>query len=142
MDELLAKITTSGAVYYAQDALDNVVRLTDNAGTVLEKYSYDIDGKPTVKDAAGTVIAGSAYTNRFMFTGREYLQEIGLYDYRHRIYSAELGRFLQTDPIGFEAGDVNLYRYVGNNPINYTDPLGLIRRKLTMSHKTSSSKCG
>ena len=39
--------------------------------------------------------------NRFLFTGREYLKEVNLYDYRNRIYSPELGRFLQTDPIGF-----------------------------------------
>jgi len=60
-----------------------------------------------------------------MFTGREWIAEVGLYDYRNRVYSAELGRFIQTDPIRFDAGDVNLYRYVFNGPINLSDPLGL-----------------
>jgi len=60
-----------------------------------------------------------------MFTGREWIAEAGLYDYRNRVYSADLGRFIQTDPIRFDAGDVNLYRYVGNNPVNAVDPLGL-----------------
>jgi len=46
------------------------------------------------------------------------------YDYRNRVYSATLGRFLQTDPIRFEAGDVNLMRYVENSPNIYTDPFG------------------
>jgi RHS repeat-associated protein len=55
----------------------------------------------------------------------QWITELGLYDYRNRVYSAELGRFLQTDPIQFEAGDVNLYRYVKNNSINKIDPLGL-----------------
>ncbi|MCS7062733.1 MAG: RHS repeat-associated core domain-containing protein [Methylacidiphilales bacterium] len=45
--------------------------------------------------------------------------------YRNRIYSTVQGRCLQPDPIGFDAGDVNWYRYVGNNAVNYTDPEGL-----------------
>jgi RHS repeat-associated protein len=60
-----------------------------------------------------------------MFTGREYLAPVGIYDYRNRVYSATLGRFLQTDPIRFQAGDINIYRYVGNSPVNGTDPMGL-----------------
>jgi uncharacterized protein RhaS with RHS repeats len=47
------------------------------------------------------------------------------YDYRNRVYSATLGRFLQTDPIRFEAGDGNLYRYVTNNPAQWRDAEGL-----------------
>ena len=61
-----------------------------------------------------------------MFTGREYLQEIELYDYRNRVYSAQLGRFLQPDPMRFDAGDANIYRYVSNDPVNGIDPYGLI----------------
>jgi len=52
-----------------------------------------------------------------------------LYHYRARAYSGELGRFAQNDPIDFSAGDYNLYRYVGNNPVNWVDPLGLCRNK-------------
>jgi len=60
-----------------------------------------------------------------MFTGREWIAEVGLYDYRNRVYSVELGRFLQTDPIRFDAGDVNIYRYVGNGVTRLKDPYGL-----------------
>jgi len=67
----------------------------------------------------------AGFQNRFLFTGREWLGQAGIYDYRNRLYSASLGRFLQTDPIRFEAGDVNLYRYVGNDPVNLWDPFGL-----------------
>jgi uncharacterized protein RhaS with RHS repeats len=42
------------------------------------------------------------------------------------MYSAELGRFLQMDPIKFDAGDPNIFRYVGNDPVNLTDPEGLL----------------
>jgi RHS repeat-associated protein len=59
-----------------------------------------------------------------LFTRREFLKEANLYDYRNRVYSAELGRFLQTDPIRFDAGDGNLYRYVGNNSALLVDPSG------------------
>lgn len=62
--------------------------------------------------------------NRFQFTAREYDSETGLHYYRARSYSADLGRFLQLDPIDFDAGDVNLFRYVGNDPVNWVDPSG------------------
>jgi RHS repeat-associated protein len=71
------------------------------------------------------MFSADPYANRFLFTGREFLKEANLYDYRNRVYSAELGRFLQTDPIRFEAGDVNLYRYVGNKFGVFVDPFGL-----------------
>jgi RHS repeat-associated protein len=64
------------------------------------------------------------YANRFLYTGREFLKEANLYDYRNRVYSAELGRFLQSDPIRFDAGDGNLYRYVANRPTVVIDPDG------------------
>jgi RHS repeat-associated protein len=65
------------------------------------------------------------YANRFLYTGREFLKEANLYDYRNRVYSAELGRFHQSDPIRFDAGDGNLYRYVGNSVSDKIDPFGL-----------------
>jgi RHS repeat-associated protein len=118
--------------YYHQDGLGNVVALTSNFQSptqppvVRERMSYDAFGRMTLEDANGQVQSASSYGNRFFFTGREYLAEVGTYDYRNRVYSAELGRFLQTDPIRFEAGDVNLVRYVGNRVSLLTDPLGLL----------------
>jgi RHS repeat-associated protein len=58
---------------------------------------------------------------------------------RNRVYSAELGRFLQTDPIRFSAGDGNLYRYVGNNPINLIDPFGLLDSSGAFNHYTGGT---
>ena len=88
LDELLAKIDSSGsAVYYCHDALGSTVAITDASGTVLESYEYDAFGKVAVYDASGAIITGTAHSNRFLFTGREYLAQLGLYDYRNRIYS-------------------------------------------------------
>jgi RHS repeat-associated protein len=64
--------------------------------------------------------------NSYLFTGRYYDAETGLYYCRARIYSPKLGRFLQSDPIGY-AGGFNLYTYCGNNPANWADPYGLCK---------------
>jgi RHS repeat-associated protein len=101
------------------------VALSDATGQIVERYRYDVFGRVEIRSATGESVPVSLFGNRFLFTGREHLSDVGLYDYRNRVYSAELGRFLQTDPIRFSAGDGNLYRYVGNDPINLWDPWGL-----------------
>jgi RHS repeat-associated protein len=98
----------------------------------LERYTYDAFGKPKITDWSGNprVNGGgeplSAYDNRFMFQGREYIPEMAIYDYRHRMYQPELGRFLQMDPTGFDAGDMNLFRYCDDDPVDGSDPTGLV----------------
>ncbi|CAN5387785.1 hypothetical protein BH23BAC1_BH23BAC1_05790 [soil metagenome] len=126
MDELLTMVSGSNIVYYLHDALGSVTHLTDPTGNVVEKYTYDIFGGPSIMNGSGASIEASAFNNRFLFTGREYIAGIDLYDYRNRMYSPNLGRFIQPDPIKFSAGDYNFYRYVGNSPMNWRDPSGLI----------------
>ena len=127
-DQILMRYRASDASYlhYHADQFGSVKFLLNSANTGIEKYTYDAFGAPKITDWAGNVRTDSAYGNRFMFTGREYLSTIGIYDYRNRMYSPLLGRFLQTDPLGFGAGDNNLYRwsYVANNPVNTSDPMG------------------
>ena len=103
--------------FYHNDGLGSVTDLTDSAGAVIRAYVYDAYGG--IAQETGTL------ANPFTYTGREFDVENGLYFYRARYYDAMSGRFLSTDPLGFSAGDSNLYRYVFNNPINLTDPLGL-----------------
>ena len=76
-------------------------------------------------DQFGILQGYSIDGNRFLFTGREWLSDLRIYDYRARQYQPELGRFLQPDPKEFEAGDYNLYRYCHNDPVNKSDPSGL-----------------
>jgi RHS repeat-associated protein len=126
VDEILAKVTTTSTTLPLHDALGSTIAVADGSGAVLERVYYsDAFGTPTFKDAAGSPLAGTSTGTRFLFTGREWLAALNLYDYRNRTYSAELGRFVQTDPIRFAAGDMNLYRYVANSPVNWGDPLGL-----------------
>jgi RHS repeat-associated protein len=115
----VASITPAGGnqveyvAYYHHDVMGSTVAATTPGTTgAAEVYSYSEFGMPS---GGGTL----AYT----FAGYRYDQETGLYYVRARYYSATLGRFLQPDPIGVKGGR-NLYAYVGNDPINLTDPSG------------------
>src|ERR1041385_8844520 len=116
--------------YFHYDARGHCTLQTDTAGNIVEQYEYDAFGQPYFYNGGGTNVGHSEWGNRFLFTGREWLNDpnlydLKLYDYRNRLYQAELGRFMQPDPKEFAAGDYNLYRYCHNDPVNKTDPLGL-----------------
>jgi RHS repeat-associated protein len=124
IDEILVRYNGS-PVWYHHDGLGGTTHVTDNTGTVIESYTYDVYGAPAFFGASGSLLSASALSNRFLFTGREWLAEVELYDYRYRLYSPLTGRFLTVDPIRFSAEDANLYRYVEGSVATYTDPYGL-----------------
>ncbi|MBK8812782.1 MAG: RHS domain-containing protein [Acidobacteria bacterium] len=114
VDNKLRKQTGSDVRYFIADHLGSTNALTDSSGNVTSSASYDSFG-----NASGNL------ATRYKFTGREYDDFTGLHYYRARWYDGNLGRFISEDPIGFAAGDVNLYGYVGNGPLGAVDPSGL-----------------
>jgi RHS repeat-associated protein len=127
IDEPLCMMKTNPAAryYYHLDGLGSVRTITNATAGLVEAYAYDAFGRPTITNASGKVKEKSPIGNSMAFTGRIYDQESGLYNYRARYFHPSLGRFVQMDPVGQFVGGANLYAYVGNNPINYVDPLGL-----------------
>ena len=114
--------------------------LSQTAGTHTTFLHADISGNIAfASDASGNLVGTNRYTpygnlisqmgafnGRYMFSSKEWEPEAGLYYYGHRFYSPTLGRWLSRDPLGEFADPLhNLYRFVGNNPLNAVDPLGL-----------------
>ncbi|MCW5958626.1 MAG: RHS repeat-associated core domain-containing protein [Pyrinomonadaceae bacterium] len=109
------KISLNGtAKYFLADHLGSTNGLADSSGNLTEQTAYDSFGTATTN-----------LSTRYQFTGREYDNFTGLHYYRARFYDAQIGRFTSEDPIGFAGGYVNLFAYVGNNSLNFSDPFGL-----------------
>jgi RHS repeat-associated protein len=106
-------------VWALADSQGTVRDLVDDSGNVVGHFSYD---------SFGNVINPTGLSFRYGYTGREWDGETGQYYYRARYYDPTVGRFISEDPIGFAAGDTNIYRYVGNSPTDFVDPSGNLAR--------------
>ena len=108
IDEPLALIVVDEQTetwYYCHfNGLGSIIALSDENNDLVESYSYNVFGSLTIYDGDGNEISASAIGNPYMFTGRRYDEETGLYYYRLRDYHPVLGRFVQNDPIGYAGG--------------------------------------
>src|SRR5207237_8061376 len=110
-----SRTDAAGTRTFLTDALGSTAAMADATGTVQTSYTYEPFGKPTA--------TGATDANPLQFTGREN-DGTGLQYNRARYYSPTLQRFISQDPIGLAGGD-NLYAYVGNSPMKFSDPSGL-----------------
>jgi RHS repeat-associated protein len=122
IDEFLTRTDVVAGLtsYFLADALGSAVAVTDATGVVQTDYTYEPFGR--------TTFAGVMTSSSYQYTGREN-DGTGLYYYRARYYHPELQRFISEDPIGFAGSDWNLYGYVSNNPLLFTDPFGFDKCK-------------
>lgn len=107
---------STGQQWFLKDHLGSVIGATDADGTLLYWNDYDAFGN------LRSAVAGN--TDAIRFTGRFWNEALGLYEMRARFFDPVLGRFTQEDPRGLRGGDVNMYRYAGNNPLTHRDPSG------------------
>ena len=115
LDEALINVDAAGNLtYFSHNHQLSVVATTDVTGAVVDTFSYSPMGE-----------SSSLMSSMNGYTGQRFEPESGLYYYKNRYYSSELGRFLQPDPIGYTTSELNLYTYVSNNPLNLTDAYGL-----------------
>jgi RHS repeat-associated protein len=118
IDEFFTRTDGVGVRSLLPEALSSTVALGDSTGTLQTQYIYEPFGYTTQ--------TGSASTNSYKYTGRED-DGSGLDYYRARYYHPRLQRFISEDPIGLAGGDVNLYSYVENSPLQFSDRIGLIK---------------
>jgi len=113
--------TTNQTYYYHRDHQGSIIALTNQEGKVVESIAYDGHYGTILNH---TIQEENLTLNPYGYTGRE-IDQSDLYYYRARYYDPTTQRFLSKDPIEFEAGDFNFYRYVSNDPLNFVDPSGL-----------------
>jgi RHS repeat-associated protein len=115
LDEPLWSESSGGTITYLNgDETGSIILTTNSSGGIVSQTVYDPFGG-----------SSSVNSTNFGFTGQRFDPETGLYFCKARHYSPSIGRFLQPDPIGYDGGDLNLYGYVNNDPLNSFDPLGL-----------------
>ena len=115
LDSVATRTDGSGSATVITDGLGSTLALLDSTGTAKTEYTYEPFGQTSTT---------SQSANSAQYTGREN-DGTGLYYYRARYYSPALQRFISEDPLRLRSGHTNFYTYVSNDPINWTDPLGL-----------------
>ncbi len=133
-DEPLVEYDRSGSsfvrAWHHADERGSVVAQSNDSGVSTATNAYDEYGVP-----------GASNVGRFGYTGQTWLPSVGLWYYKARMYSSRLGRFMQTDPIGYGDG-MNWHGYVAGDPINHQDGSGLYCQRVTTTTYAYRNKDG
>jgi RHS repeat-associated protein len=123
---LVSEVVGGAEYYYFTDNIGSVLALVDTTGTQVAAYSYDPYGGHATVGAASSPNTNIANANSYRYAGTYYDSATGLYKMGVRYYDPNLGRFTQLDPVGhlLDLKQGNRYGYVGDDPINGTDPSG------------------
>jgi RHS repeat-associated protein len=117
--------TLDERLWLQQNANGDVMALVNGSGSIVERYAYDPYGLVTYLNATFGTLSSSAYAANYLFQGERLDPATKLFHMDRRDYSPTLQRFVGADPTGFNAGDINFYRFTGNSPVDATDPSGL-----------------
>lgn len=116
--------STNKSSYFDFDYIGSTTGLTGATGSYLNQYAY----RPFGEEVSGEeLFETEAITNSFEYVGQWGIMEEanGLDFMRARFYDSNFGKFISSDPIGINSGEINFYRYALNNPVSFSDPLGL-----------------
>ena len=127
-------------LYVQQDANWNVTAVVNSAG-VQQRFVYTPFGVQTVLQS-NFAASGSSAMIAYGYQGGRYDSATGQYNFQRRDYSPTLQRWIEQDPLGYDAGDSDFYRYVGNGPTNLTDPTGLEAISISDRRAVDPSKFG
>jgi RHS repeat-associated protein len=125
IDALILRDRPTERYWVQQDANWNVTAIVNTSGAVVERYVYYPYGGVALYDASWNLESSNTHAWTYLFQSGRY-DWISEYSFRHRDFDAALGRWVESDPLGFAAGDTNLYRGEVNAPVNRIDPLGTI----------------
>ena len=126
----------AGTYFTMTDEQGSVRDVLNSGGADVVTVEFDAFGNEiSISSPSGAAGYLPSYLGRYTWDGYDYDAETGFYNNNARVYDPGSGRWLSQDPLGFDAGDSNLYRYVNNSPMDATDPSGLFQYEIVRDNR-------